>query len=523
MTPDEWARVTDLLGDALELETDTRARFLARLRAEEPKAAAEVESLLEQHERPGEFLPDFPAQPQPLADLSGRTLGAYRLIRLLGCGGMGAVYLAERSDGAFSRQVAVKLLSPAFAHAHERFHRERELLARLEHPNIGRLLDGGATSEGWPYLVMEYVDGVPIDRYCTERDLSLDDRLTLLLQVCTGVAHAHQRLVIHCDIKPENILVTPDGTAKLLDFGIAKLLELEGHPTQFRAGTPAFASPEQLRGEVLTTASDVYAIGVLGYVAFTGSWPYSRGAPRAIEAAQAVLSAEPIPASRVPGIPSACARKLRGDLENVLARAVARDPNRRYTSAQQLADDLESFRRGFPVRARPDTVVYRLRRFVGRHRVACAGALLSLAALVAALMFSTWQARIAARRFDDLREFARVIVFDADDMMRPIPGTTAARKLVVDTALRYLDGLSRDGDADPTLREEVAAAYIRVGKVQGGAFLANLGDTTGAVSSFGKAVAIVGASPASPALERLRIEAHINIGLLATDPDPGRP
>ena len=263
-------------------------------------------------------------------------------------------------------------MSPAFAHARERFHRERELLARLEHPNIARLLDGGTTSEGWPYLVMEYVDGVPIDRYCTERDLSLDDRLALLLQVCAGVGHAHQRLVIHCDIKPENILVTPDGTAKLLDFGIARLLELDGHPTQFRAATPAFASPEQLQGDALTTASDVYAIGVLGYVVFTGSWPYPLRSTRAIEAVQAVLSAEPVPASRVPGLPSARARKLRGDLENILAKAVAKDPNRRYASAQQLADDLESFRRGFPVRARPDTVVYRLRRFVGRHRVACA-------------------------------------------------------------------------------------------------------------------------------------------------------
>jgi eukaryotic-like serine/threonine-protein kinase len=523
MTHDEWAKVTDLLGDALEMGSGERAVFLARLREESPETAAEVESLLEQHERPGDFLPEFLPHLQPVADLSGRTLGAYVLKRLLGCGGMGAVYLAERSDGAFSKQVAIKLLFPAFAQERERFHRERELLARLEHPNIARLLDGGTTPEGWPYLVMEYVDGVPIDRYCTEHDLPLDTRLALLVQVCDGVAHAHQRLVIHCDIKPENILVTPTGCPKLLDFGIARLLEVGGHPTQLRAATPAFSSPEQLQGYVLTTASDVYAIGVLGYVILTGSWPYSRRSTHILEAVQAVLNEEPLPASRVTGVPPARAWKLRGDLENVLARAVAKDPSRRYISAQQLADDLESFRRGFPVRARADTLVYRARKFVGRHRVACVTALIGLVALLAGMAFSAREARIAARRFEDLREFARVIVFDVDDVLRPISGTTAARKLVVDTALRYLDRLSQEEAADPRLREELAAAYIRVGKVQGGAFLANLGDTSGAVSSFGKAVAAIGPTPAHPGLERLRIEAHINIALLAADPVQGTP
>jgi tetratricopeptide (TPR) repeat protein len=267
----------------------------------------------------------------------------------------------------------------------------------------------------------------------------------------------------------------------------------------------------------------VYALGVLGYVVLAGSGPYSLRTTRAIEAVHAALSADPIPASRLPGVRSAHARTLRGDLENILAKAVAKDPKGRYASAEGLAQDLDSFRQGFPVRARADTVVYRVRRFVGRHRLACAAATLGLACLVAAVMFSSRQARIAAQRFDDLREFAHVIVFDVDDVMRPIPGTTAARKLVVDTALRYLDRLGRDGRADPTLRQELAAAYIRVGKVQGGAFMPNLGETSGAVTSFEKAVAVVGESPASPALERLRIEAHINIALLATDPVHGAP
>jgi non-specific serine/threonine protein kinase/serine/threonine-protein kinase len=417
----------------------------------------------------------------------------------------------------------VKLLSPAYGQARERFHRERELLARLEHPNIARLLDGGATSEGWPYLVMEYVEGVPIDRYCADHDLSLDDRVRLLIQVCAGVAHAHQRLIIHCDIKPENILVTRDGTAKLLDFGIAKLLDLAANPTQFRPATPAFCSPEQLQGDPLTTASDVYAIGVLGYVVLTGSGPYSLRSTRVIEAVQATLNAEPTPASRLPGVPVARARRMRGDLDNILAKAVAKDPNRRYASAEQLADDFELLLRGFPVRARAETRMYRLRRWVGRHRFASAVTVISVVSLLAAVAFSTWQARIAERRFEDLRAFASVIVFDVDDVLRAIPGTTAARKLVVDTALRYLDRLSQQRSADLLLREELAAAYIRVGKVQGGAFLPNLGDTTGAVNSFEKALVTVGPSSRGAALERLRMEAHINIALLATDPIQGAP
>ena len=525
MTREEWARVTDLFGDALDLETDVRAAFLSDLRLTDPAAAVEVESLLEAHERPGAFRTGAPALPAapPTGDLSGRALGAYRLQRLLGSGGMGAVYLAERSDGAFVKDVAIKLLSPAFAHARGRFHREREFLARLDHPNIARLLDGGTSEEGWPYLVMEYVDGEPIDRFVRERGLAVDARLALLQQVCGGVAHAHQRLIVHCDIKPENILVTPDGTAKLLDFGIARLLELDGHVTQFRAATPACSSPEQLQGHVVTTASDVYAIGVLGYLVCAGSGPYILRSSEPLEAVQAALESEPVAASRLPGLPPGRARELRGDLENILVKAVAKDPNRRYPSALQLAEDIDAFRHGYPVRARRDTVGYRLRRFAGRHRIACAAAAIAVVALVSAAAFSTWQARIAARRLEDLRAFAGAIVFDVDEQLRAIPGTTAARRLVVDTALRYLDRASLDEYADPALRAELAAAYVQMGKVQGGAFMPNLGDTSGAIRSFDKAIATIGPSPGGHALERLRIEAHNNRALLETDPIAGAP
>jgi non-specific serine/threonine protein kinase/serine/threonine-protein kinase len=474
--------------------------------------------LLEEHDRPGEFLPDPPFQSQPLGDLSGRTVGQYRLVRLIGFGGMSAVYLAERTDGAYSKQVAVKLLAAPFPQAPERFHRERELLARLDHSNITRMLDGGSTIDGFPYLVLEYVEGLPIDRYCTEHDLSIDRRLALLLQVCAGIAHAHQNLIVHRDIKPQNILVSADGVAKVLDFGIAKLLGDSVISTLYRPATPAYASPEQLRGDPVTTASDVYSVGVVAYLLLTGCSPYPLRSGRLDEIVQAVLTGAPVRPSLAPGLSHQAARALRGDLDNILLKAIAKDPARRYASVQQFAEDIERYRGGFPVLARRDSFGYRARKFLGRYPFASAFALLALAFLMAGIALSSWQARVAQRRFEDARQFAHSVLFDVEDSLQAIPGTTSARKLVVETALRYLDRLSRDNISDAALREELASAYLRVGRVQGGAFVANLGDTAGAVASFRKALAAAGQAPATPALQRLVINAHTDIASLAADP-----
>jgi tetratricopeptide (TPR) repeat protein len=524
MTPQTWAAITGLFEQAVERPPAERDRFLAQLRLQDPGVASELASLLEAHDRPGEFLPDLTAPGEP-PDLAGRVVGAYRLLQLLGTGGMGSVYLAERSDGAFAKHVAVKLLSAALLPSRDRFLREREYLARLDHPNIARLLDAGATTDHVPYLVMEYVEGVPIDRYCADPSVTIEQRVALLLQVCAGVAHAHRNLIIHCDIKPENILVTRDGMVKLLDFGIARLLDPARAVTQYRPATPAYSSPEQLQGGAITTTSDVYSLGVLAYVLLTGSRPYalrSEESARVDEIVHAVLTTEPRRASMTPGLAPRHARKLKGDLDNILAKAVAREPARRYASVEQLGDDLQAYRTGFPVRARPATMAYRLRRAASRHRlVFVVGGILG-AALVAATAFSTWQAQVAQRRFDDLHTFARAVVFDVNDALAPIPGTVAARKLVVETALRYLDRLSQERLWDPALRAELAAAYIRIGKVQGGAFLPNLGDSTGAIKSFRTAIA-ASADGATPELERVRIEALINLALLAADPIDGAP
>jgi eukaryotic-like serine/threonine-protein kinase len=517
VTPELWAVVTELFGQALDLPLEERRAFVSEVSTSNAAAARELECLLEEHERPGEFLSPIQSSASPVTDLTGTTVGAYRLVRVLGGGGMGTVYLAERSDGAFSKQVALKLMSPAFLDAQDRFQQEREFLARLDHPNIARLLDGGSTSQGLPYLVLEYVDGIPITHYCADRRLKLEDRLRLLLQVCAGIAHAHQRLVIHRDIKPENILVTADGIVKLLDFGIATLRD-SVRVTEHRPATPAYSSPEQLSGGAMTTASDVYVIGVLAYEVLTGSLPYQLRSNNLGEILNAVITAEPVPASQAAALAPHVARQLGGDLDNILARAIAKDPNRRYASAQQLAEDIEAYLAGLPVRARPDTIGYRARKFVGRHTVASALATLTIVFLVAGITVSTWQASVARRRFDDLRELAHAVVFDVNDTLAAIPGTTAARKLVVETALHYLDRLGRDDVSDPQLREEIAAAYLRIGKVQGGAFLANLGDSAGALESFRKAIATVDQHDTTVGLRRVAIEAHINIATLATDP-----
>jgi len=521
MTPGTWSRISDLFAEALERPSGMREAFVAELRQRDAMAAAEVTSLLEAHARPGEFLPELPDGDEP-ADLTGRVVGPYRLVRLIGAGGTGVVYLAERNDGAFARRVAVKLLSASFQQSRERFLHERRILAGLDHPNIARLLDAGTTADHVLYLVMEHVEGVPIDRYSHERQATVDERLALLLQVCAGVAHAHRNLVVHCDIKPENILVGPDGAVKLLDFGIARLMDPDRAVTRWRPATPAYSSPEQLRGEAITTASDVYSLGVLAYVLLTGSGPYSVLSNRPDEMMHAVLTAEPRRAAHMPGLSPTARRAVTGDLENVLAMAVAKEPARRYSSVEQFADDLQAVRSGRVVRARPATLGYRLRRAVGRHRLAFAlGAVLGTS-LVGTTVSSVWQARLAERRFADLRAFARAVVFDVNDALAPIAGTVGARSLLVQTALRYLDRLAEGRPADPLLREELAAAYLRIGKVQGGAFLPNLGDSSGAIASFRKAMAVAGEGGA-PAIERLRIEALISEAQLAVDPIRGTP
>jgi eukaryotic-like serine/threonine-protein kinase len=304
MNPERWQQVREVLDQALALEAGERTPFLEQSCAGDPELRHEVESLLASHHKAGSVFLKNPAvnlleKPEVAARLSniGRKLGVYQILEVIGEGGMGEVYRARRVDGQYEKEVAIKMVRGGYDRKSvlERFRHERQILASLDHPNIARLLDGGTSDDGIPYLVMELIDGIPIDQYCDEHALGVEDRLQLFEQVCAAVQYAHQRLVIHRDIKPANILVTKNGTPKLLDFGIAKLLDssLGSETTMARPMTPEYASPEQIRGETITTASDVYSLGVVLYRLLTGRSPYAHNARTAHELARVICEVEP--------------------------------------------------------------------------------------------------------------------------------------------------------------------------------------------------------------------------------------
>ncbi len=469
-----WDEVRNLFHAASEAPPQTRSKLLADA---DTDVRREVESLLAAHDEPGDFLDrsvwDF-IDANESERLAGSTIGPYRIVRPLGHGGMGTVFLATREGGDFTQRVAIKLVRGGETLV-QRFRQERQILAALDHPNIARLIDGGTTPDGLPYLVMEYVDGIPIDVFA--RALPAAEKLRLFLQLCDAVQYAHRSLVIHRDIKPGNVLVTADGTPKLLDFGIAKLASPETRPeaTATRLMTPEYASPEQLLGRQVTTASDVYSLGVLLFELLTGAKPF-------------------VAATRTPVTEASRAsthtRALRGDLDTILACALDVDPQRRYGSVERFADDVRRHLSGHPVLARPATFVYRATKFVRRNLLVVAAA--AAVVVVTAIAFATTlhQKRIAERRFDEVRSLARAVVFEIHDAIAPLPGSTGARELLVRRALVYLDNLAAEASDNVELRKELAAAYMKIGDVQGLPYRANLGDTAGAMTSYRKALRI---------------------------------
>ena len=500
-----------VVGDALELEPARRAAFIREACGEDSDLRAEVESLLgESGERIELFADELDSslrEPDGATSRAGERLGAYEIVHEIGRGGMGAVYLARRADEQFEKQVAIKVLKRGTDtdEVLRRFRAERQILARLDHPNIARLLDAGTTEDGLPYFVMEYVEGERIADFCSAHQLTVRERLELFLKVCAAIQVAHQRLVVHRDVKPGNILVTAEREPKLLDFGIAKLLDdAEGAidvtaPERQRL-TPGYASPEQVRGEPITTVSDVYSLGALLYELLTGAPPHRFGSahPSPTEMFEVIAEQEPVR-------PSAAAPELRGDLDNILLQALRKEPARRYPGVNALAEDLQRYLNNFPVRARRDTIGYRTSKFVRRHRVGVAAAALVAVALLGGITVAIWQAQVAraerakaVQRFEQVRELARSVLFDYHDQIAALPGSTEARRRLVQDALKYLDNLSKEAAGDPSLLRELADAYERVAAVQGGSYrtaagivtAGNLGDTAGAETSMQKALAI---------------------------------
>jgi tetratricopeptide (TPR) repeat protein len=513
LNAERWHAVSPYLDEVLDVPADGRVEWLARFREQHPALAADLEALLDEQiaVRRERFL----EQPPPSLAQSlraGHTVGAYTLVSPIGQGGMGVVWLAERSDGRFDRRAAVKFLNVALAgRAEERFTREGAILGRLVHPNIAQLVDAGVSASGPPYLILEHVDGQPIDWYCEQRRLDLGARLRLFLEVLDAVAHAHANLIVHRDLKPSNVLVDRDGRVKLLDFGIAKLLEDEsrgGPATKLtREGeaalTPEYAAPEQVTGAPVTTATDVYALGVVLYVLLTGEHPAGSAVRSPMELMKSIVETEARrPSEVVP--PGPRRRQIRGDLDTIVGKALKKDPATRYASVTALGDDLRRLLRHEPIGARPDTLVYRARTFVRRHRLAVAAAVLLVAVLSASLYAVNRQRALAQRRFMDVRQLASKLL-DLDVQVRALPGSSKTRQLIVDTALEYLRRLTADAAADTDLALEVGTAYMRVARVQGVPISANLGQLEQSDQTLQRAEAIIDALLASQPTNRTAI------------------
>lgn len=543
MNPDKWEKINELFHAAIECAPQERVLFLKESCSEDETLLQEVERLVAAHDRAGDFI-----QEPVIADgiellsvenekpnIAAEQFGAYKIIREIGRGGMGMVYLAERADGEFTQRVAIKIIKRGMdtEAVLRRFRRERQILASLEHPNIARMLDGGTTEDGLPYFVMEYVEGDPIDRFCERQQLLVVERLELFRQVCAAVAYAHQRLVIHRDLKPSNILVTREGEPKLLDFGIAKLMHNESGgaetiptATGMRLMTPEYASPEQAQGLPVTTLTDVYSLGVILYELLSGRSPFRFKDHSPIEILLKKISGvDPLKPSdaaketqenrdgetqeqRKPGknqkSESLNPKLLRGDLDNIILKAMRKEPAERYASVGQFSEDIRRHLAGLPVIARPVTFNYRLAKFVQRNKAAVAAAVLLFLILVGGIITTTWQARRARqqeelariekeraeKRFNDVRKLARAVLFDYHDAIKNLPGSTEVRARLVRDALSYLDSLAAESHNDPSLQHELADAYEKLAQIQGGSFEASLGDTSAALESRRKALEI---------------------------------
>jgi non-specific serine/threonine protein kinase/serine/threonine-protein kinase len=553
----DWQRLREIFHGALDREDAERRAFVEEATAGEPALRQQVEALLAAHARSGSFMQE-PAviaasavfAPAP-AEFPPQTIGPYRIVRLLGEGGMGRVYLAQRADETFRKQAAVKVIKRGMDTDAivRRFRQERQAMASLDHPNVAKLLDGGTTDEGLPYFVMDYVEGLPVDEYCDRHRLTIAERLQLFRTVCSAVHHAHRNLIVHRDLKPDNIQVTADGVPKLLDFGIAKVLNpgallqtLDLADGAARCMTLDYASPEQVRGEPITTASDVYSLGVLLYELVTGHRPYRLDGRPPQEVEQTICERDPEKPSTIvtrteelaapeggeaiaitpesvsrtrEGQPEKLRRRLAGDLDNIILMAMRKEPQRRYASAEQLSEDINRHLTGLPVIAHKQTTGYRTRKFVRRHRMGVGMAVVSVLLLVGGLVATAYQARVAEgeraraeRRFDDVRRLANSQLFELHDAIEKLPGSTPVRELMVKRALEYLTSLAEEAGDSVSLQRELATAFQKIGDVQGNLYFGNLGNSGSALTSYRRAAEI---------LERIRpAEAETRAALAAS-------
>jgi len=511
---DQWQRLNEIFAAAIELEPDRQSQFLRQACADDECLQREAEAILAaaQHADRRGFLKGnvFADGAQMLAanDIPpGTVIGPYRVVEEIGRGGMGAVYLALREG--FQQKVALKIIKRGMDSESivRRFVMERDVLASLNHPNIARLLDGG-TAEGLPFIAMEHVEGQNIGDFCDQNRLTIDERLVLFRKVCAAVAYAHQNLVVHRDIKPSNILVTPDGEPKLLDFGIARLLSSDQfgytiEPTAAGAGlmTPEYSSPEQIRGEKVTTASDIYSLGILLYEILSGHRPFRFQSRSADEVLQVISQYQPPSPSTAVSTkqeiappdndvtrrmltpdtvaemrsdkPARLKRKLAGDLDNIVMMALRKEPGRRYSSVEQFADDVRRHLEGLPIVARRATLSYRTAKFIERNRTATIFATLTLVAILIGSSIAVWQAVVARkqwqraeRRSEELRRLTNTLLNDLQNQVGGLPGSDAARRKLSQISIEYLNGLAQDTN-DPAVLKQLSKAYVLLGKQYG--------------------------------------------------------
>jgi serine/threonine protein kinase len=525
MTPERWQEVKRIFDAAAELEPEKQEAYLASTCEGDLDLRREVSALLASLQDAGTRYdgPVVGVDPRALGvdPMVGRQFGPYKVLRRLGMGGMGAVYLAARADEQFRRLAAVKAIRAELVddHTRRRFENERHTLAALDHPNIVKLLDGGTTPDGIPYLVMDYVEGQPIDRFTRERSLSITEILELFRTLCAAVQYAHQNLVVHRDLKPTNVLVTPQGVPKLLDFGIAKLLRPEyalgqvGFTrTAAQPMTPEYASPEQVLGQPITTATDIYSLGVVLFTLLTGKHPFEHQTNSSYELERAICERPAGPPSAA--APPDLARRLRGDLDTIVLCALRKEPQKRYASVERFSEDIGRYLEGKPVAARGDSFVYRAQKFVGRHLPSVALSTVAVV-LLAALGISDHIDRVRAeKRFADLRDFANFTINDLDPAMRT--SLTAARESVATKAVAYLDGLAKESSGDRALELEVMNGYLKVADIQGNLFVDNVGKPNAAKETLGKARALAEdiskRDPKNPEARAALLKCHEKLG-----------
>lgn len=493
LTPDRWRAISPYLDHALSMPEDERVVWLAEFRAQRSDLSALLENLLEEHHALAQerFLEYQPLRPATEPASTGRSIGAYRLISSIGEGGMGSVWLAERNDDRFERQVAIKFLHFALAPngVAERFKREGRILAQLAHPHIAELIDAGVTLNGEPYLVLEYVRGKQIDEYCDEHMLGLDARIALFLDVLAAVAHAHANLVVHRDIKPSNVLISRDGQVKLLDFGVSKLLGDSGNDTSatlltLESGvglTPQFAAPEQITGGAITTATDVYALGILLFLLLTGQHPAGSARHSPADLVRAITEKDPprpsdavvsldiesgsSEAGKRASTPDKLRRQLRGDLDTIIAKTLKKNADERYSSVVALGDDLRRYLAHEPITARPDAVAYRVGRYIRRHRVGVAVATVLVMLLAGFAVMQTVQLRRITRERDRADRIAQFMtdMFKVADPGHKLGNTVTARD-VLDKAAHDIDtGLAHDPELQARLMYVMGTSYNNLG------------------------------------------------------------